>query len=229
MNTHYTMKELPDSERPYEKCMQYGTEVLSDAELLAVILRSGSRNKNAVQIAHTILCRGEKNLLNLFNMEMNELMKIDGIGQVKAIQLKCVAELAKRVAKTNYREELCMTEPKTVADYYMEQLRHDRKEKLILAMFNMKNKFIGDAVVSVGTVNMALVSSREIYLHALSEHAVNIILIHNHPSGDPTPSTEDRRATCKVMECGQMIGIYLADHIIIGDNKYMSFREKGFL
>lgn len=229
METHYTMKELPDSEQPYEKCKQYGTEMLSDAELLAVILRSGSRNKNALQIARTVLRMKEKSLLNLCYMEMEDLMALDGIGEVKAIQLKCVAELAKRVARTSYKEQISMTEPKTVADYYMEQLRHDKKEKLILAMFNVKSQFLGDAVISMGTVNTALVSPREIFLQALSMHAVNIILIHNHPSGDPMPSNEDRRTTVRVMECGQMIGIYLADHIIIGDNKYMSFREKGFL
>ncbi|MFP3155453.1 DNA repair protein RadC [Lachnospiraceae bacterium ZAX-1] len=229
MNRHYTMKELPNSEKPYEKCLEYGAAALSDAELLAVILRSGSKNINATQLAQSILCQEQKSLLNLYYMQISDFQKIPGIGTVKAIQLKCIAEIAMRLSRTSYKDKICMTEPSTVATYFMEQLRHDTKEKLLLVMFNAKNHYLGDEVISVGTVNASLVSPREIFLKALSLQAVNIIMIHNHPSGDPTPSNEDKRATIRVLECGQMIGIYLADHIIIGDNKYISFREKGLL
>lgn len=226
---HVTMKELPDSEKPYEKFLQKGASGLSDAELLAVILRSGSKEKSAIGLAQEILCKEQKNLLNLHQLSMDDLMKIPGIGQVKAIQLKCIAELSKRMSQTIYRKNLQVITPKTIADYYMEQLRHDTTEKLLLAMFDAKNHFLGDEILSVGTVNSSLVSPREIYLKALQRQAVNIIILHNHPSGDATPSDEDFRTTKRVAECGNMLGIYLADHIIIGDNNYTSFREKGIL
>lgn len=229
MLEHYTMKELPESEKPYEKCILYGASSLSDAELLAVILRNGGRNVTALQLAQSILCREQKNLLNLRHMQMEDLMQIPGIGKVKAIQMKCVAEISGRIAKTTYAKGIQITEPGSMAAYYMEQLRHESKEKLLLAMFDAKNQFLGDELLSVGTINSSLVSPREIFLKALSRQAVNIIMLHNHPSGDPCPSDEDRRATFRVSECGKMLGIYLADHIIIGDNKYVSFREKGIL
>ena len=229
MDTHFTMKDLPDSEKPYEKFLEKGAEGLSDAELLAVILRSGNKRKTALQLAQDVLCREQWNLLNLNRLTMEELQKIDGIGKVKAIQLKCIAELTKRMTQTRYRKELEVKNPAAVANYYMEQLRHENREKLILAMFDIKSCLLGDEILSVGTVNASLVSPREIYLKALQKQAVNIILLHNHPSGDPTPSNEDIRTTLRVFECGKMLGITLADHIVIGDNRYTSFREKGIL
>jgi DNA repair protein RadC len=226
---HYTMKELPDSEKPYEKCIKNGAKVLTDAELLAVILRTGSRRVSALQLAQEILCQKQKSLLNLNLMQIEELMKISGIGRIKAVQLKCIAELSKRIAQETYHKGMQVTGPETIAAYYMEQLRHETKEKLMLAMFDGKNHFLGDEVISVGTVNASLVSPREIFLKALEKKAVYIIMLHNHPSGDPSPSKEDERVTYLVAKSGELLGITLADHIVIGDSKYVSFREKGIL
>ena len=229
MDLHYTMKELPESEQPYEKFMKHGAGALSDAELLATILRNGSKRETALQLAQNILCKEQHNLLNLNQMSTEELMQISGIGKVKAIQLKCISELSRRIAKTTYQKNIQVNEPKTIADYYMEQLRHETKEKLLLAMFDTKNYFIGDEILSIGTVNSSLVSPREIFIKALQCQAVRIIILHNHPSGDPTPSQEDIRITRRVAECGNLLEISLADHIIIGDNRYISLREKGIL
>lgn len=226
---HCTMKELPESERPYDKFLKQGEEGLSDAELLAVILRSGNKGRSALDIARDVLSRYQQNLLNLNWLSVEELSGFSGIGQVKAIQLKCIAELAKRMAATTYRKNMKTEEPGTIAEYYMEQLRHETREKLILAMFDARNRFLGDEVLSIGTVNSSLVSPREIYLKALRQQAVNIILLHNHPSGEASPSEEDLRTTVRVAECGRMLGITLADHIIIGDNRYTSLRENGTL
>lgn len=226
---HLTMRELPESERPYDKFLKIGEGGLSDAELLAVILRSGSAGRTALQLAQDVL-RGEQgNLLNLNRLTVEELLEIPGIGQVKAIQMKCIAELAKRISATAYRKNLQVNEPGTIAAYYMEQMRHETKEKLTAAMFDARNRFLGDEVISVGTVNASLVSPREIYLKALKCQAVNVIILHNHPSGEAKPSDEDIRVTLRVAECGRMLGINLADHIIIGDNSYTSLREKGIL
>jgi len=221
------MKEMPESEQPCEKCYQYGAQSLSDAELLAVILRSGTKGLTALQLAQTILAQKNKNLLNLIDMNQEEMRQIPGIGRVKAVQLKCIAELAGRIAKTSRSKDVCLNEPASIAAYYMETLRHEPKEKLILAMFDAKSNLLGDEVISIGTATYSLVSPREIFLKALEYQAVHIVLLHNHPSGDPSPSEADINVTKRVTECGDILGIVLADHIIIGDNRYISFRENG--
>ncbi len=229
MNTHITMKEMPESEKPYEKCLSCGAQELSDAELLAVILRTGTRERTSLQTAQRLLCGGEGNLLNLITMTLEEMQNIPGIGQVKAAQMKCVAELAMRIARTKRAVRISLNQPESVAGYYMETLRHEPKEKLLLAMFDAKSSLLGDEVISVGTVRHSLVSPREVFLKALQYKAVHIVLLHNHPSGDPTPSEADKMVTKRIAACGKMMDIALADHIIIGDNNYISFREKGLL
>ena len=229
MDTHITMKEMPESEKPYEKCLKYGAGELSDAELLAVILRTGTRKHTSLQTARRLLCGGEGNLLNLVSMTLEEMQNIPGIGQVKAAQMKCVAELAMRIVRTKRAVRISLNQPESVAGYYMETLRHESKEKLLLAMFDAKSSLLGDEVISVGTVKNSLVSPREVFLKALQYKAVHIVLLHNHPSGDPTPSEADKMVTKRIAACGKMMDIALADHIIIGDNSYISFREKGLL
>ncbi len=229
MNLHITMKEMPESEQPREKFLRYGAQALSDAELLALILRSGTKDMTALQLAQTLLAQKDKGLMNLVYMNPQEMKEIPGIGQVKAAQLKCIAELAGRIAKCNRLGDVRLNEPASIAYYYMETLRHEPKERLLLAMFDAKSNLLGDEVVPVGTVNYSLVSPREIFISALECHAVHIVLLHNHPSGDPTPSDADIQVTYRVMESGRILGIALADHIIIGDNRYMSFRENGLL
>lgn len=228
---HKTMKELICSEQPYEKCEQFGAGTLSDAELLAVIIRSGSKNQRAVEIAEEILnsCVEYPGLLGLHYMTITELQKINGIGKVKAIQLLCISELAKRLSSMKRIKGIAFTKPETVADYYMQELRCYPKEQLILLMLDTKNHLIKDEIISIGTVNASIAEPREIFLTAFKYSAVSIILVHNHPSGDPTPSNEDVHFTKRVKEVGELIGIALMDHIILGDNIYISFREQGFL
>lgn len=223
------MKEMPESEQPLEKCIRYGARALSDAELLAVILKTGTRNLTALQLAQFFLSRKEKNLLNLVNMRPEEMKEIPGIGQVKAAQLKCIAELAERIAKTSRLRDVRLNEPASVAGYYMESLRHKTKENLLLAMFDAKSHLLGEETISVGTVTNSLVSPREIFMIAMEYRAAHIVLLHNHPSGDPTPSEADLAVTRRVAEGGRILEIVLADHIIIGDNRYISFRENGLL
>ena len=229
MNHHLTVKELPESEKPYEKCLHYGAEYLSDAELLAVIIRTGTTGRKSIDVAQEILNCNEKSLLNLYHMSFKELMAIPGIGTVKAIQLKCLAEITKRMTKAVRIREVTLNSASSVAAYYMEELRHEGRENLMLCMFDSQCVLLGDEVISIGTVNASLVSPREIFIRALAHQAVYIILLHNHPSGVPLPSTQDRLVTKKVQECGELMGIYLSDHIIIGDNQYFSFKEENLL
>ncbi|GAA4653434.1 DNA repair protein RadC [Anaerocolumna aminovalerica] len=227
----YTVKELPLSERPYDKCEKYGPSVLSDAELLAVIIRSGSKNERVVDVATRVLNYSKvyPGLLGLNHMNMNDLISIKGIGRVKAIQLLCMTELTKRMAKATNADAIRLTNPSSVANYYMQDMRHLTQEKVLLIMLDSKSKILKDMIISSGTVNSSLLSPREIFLHALKYEAVSIIILHNHPSGDPTPSKEDIHTTKRLKEVGNLIGIKLMDHIIIGDNKYISLNEEGYL
>ena len=224
-----TVKELPDTERPYEKCLMYGAEALTDAELISVIIRTGSRGERCVDLAHRILNAGPDGLLNLLQLDVKQLTKIHGIGNVKAVQLKCVGELAKRIASTRRRQQVILESPESIASYYMERMRHEAQEILMLAMFDSKSMLIGEKVISVGTSNAALISAREIYRTALQEQAVYIVILHNHPSGNPEPSREDIQVTRKIKQSGEILDILLMDHIIIGDNRYFSFREQDIL
>ncbi len=230
MSSIKKIKDLQPECRPDEKFLKYGPKALSDAELLAVILRTGSRDIHSVALCERVLSsagNNELSILNIFDSELNELMKIKGIGRVKALQIKSIAELSQRIAKTAAKKKLNFNSPGTIADYYMEQLRHRKREAVVLLMLNSAGEFICDMLLFEGTVNQSLFSPREIYLEALKHDAVSIVLVHNHPSGSTTPSRADIAGTKRVIEAGNMIGVDLLDHIIIGDGKYLSLREEG--
>lgn len=229
----YTMKELPETERPYEKCLSQGASALSDSELLAVILKTGTRGSSSLHLANEILKYLQNSsypgLVGLHYISLEELTKIHGIGRVKAIQLKCIGELSKRIATASARSTLSFNNPVTIAQYYMERLRHEEQEHMICVMLDSKNHLLGEQVLTKGISNATLITPREVYLAALQYHAVNLILVHNHPSGDPTPSKCDLEVTERIFDAGEMLGIALLDHIIIGDHRYISFREQGLL
>lgn len=228
MSKNNTIKEMYREDRPYEKCERFGAENLTDAELLSVILRTGTKGENSLELARRLLHPDltGKGILNIHQWTMDRLLKIRGIGKVKAVQILCLSELSKRMAKSAAIEGLDFSSPKKIAQYYMEDMRHRNREVLKLLLLNTRSKLIGECDVSVGTVDMALVSPRELFLEALQKSAVSVILLHNHPSGDPTPSKSDVLITKRVYEAGEIIGIPLLDHIIIGDNCYISFKEK---
>lgn len=225
-------KKAVRKDGPYEKYLEKGAEQLSDAELLAVILRTGTVGENTVSIANRVLSlpgERQKGILGLHHISLEELMSIRGIGQVKAIKLKCIAELSSRIAQQTAKETLQMTNPETVAAYYMERLRHFERERVLLLMMDNRNHLIGEHTLSEGTVNASLISPREIFLTALRRGAVYIMLLHNHPGGDPTPGRQDILVTQQIKKASGLIEIPLIDHIIIGDKKYYSFKEMGYL
>lgn len=224
-----TMKELPLSERPYEKVLENGSASLSDAELLAVILRSGARGVPAKELAAEVLALGSPaGLLGLLHGSLQDFMEIRGVGQVKAIQLACIGELSRRIWKAAAVEEMPRFDhPARVAARYMEEMRHMEQENLKLLILNTKNRLIREVDISRGTVNASLSTPRELFIEALRYRGVGIILLHNHPSGDPTPSKEDCLYTRRIQQAGNLLGIPLLDHIIIGDNSYVSLKERG--
>lgn len=217
---------------PYEKFLKFGPESLSEAELLAVILRTGTKNCSAVSLAEKILslAKGrEKGLNALHHISLSELMKIPGIGEVKAVKIKCIAELSKRMARERAGDELRFDLPSTVASYFMEELRHEEKEIILLLSLDGRLHLIEKYLLSIGTVNASLLSPREVFVRALKCQASSLILIHNHPSGDATPSREDLLVTGKIKQTGDLVEIPLIDHIIIGDGCYTSLKEKNLL
>ena len=228
-----SIKNLPEAQRPYEKCLREGVGALSDSELLAVILRSGTMGKNSISLSSQILKTMENasypGLIGLLHVSAEDLMKIPGIGKVKAVQLKCIGELSKRIACTAAKGQLTFENPSSIAGYYMEKLRHEEQELMIIMMLDTRNHFLGEQLLTRGTVNATLITPREVFLEALRRHAAGLILVHNHPSGDPTPSSNDRNVTARIYQAGELIGIPLLDHVVNGDHRYFSFREEGYM
>ena len=231
MDKNIKMSEILEEERPYEKCLKHGASHLTNVELLAVLMRTGTKGMNALELARTILKTSDdqENLLAIHQLSLAKLLKIKGIGKVKAIQILCISELARRLAKTTAKEGLTFKNPSSIAEYYMEDMRHQKQEYMKLLMLNTKGKLIAESDISKGTVNASLVSPSELFIEALEYGAVSIILLHNHPSGDPTPSQNDFSITKQVKEAGELIGIELWDHIIIGNNCYFSFAEEQMI
>ncbi len=229
MQKNKTIKELPASERPYEKFLSVGASGLSDADLLAIIIKTGTKDKSAVDIAQEILSGRHGNLLNLYEMSYDELIQVSGIGQIKAIQLKAVAELSMRISKAKRARSIRMNTPVTIADYYMEQMRHLQQEVVICAYFDVKSRFLGDKFISKGSLSSSVVDISSVMRTALEKNASKIVLLHNHPSGDCTPSKDDIAVTDRLAEGSRIFSIELCDHIIIGDNEYYSFYENKII
>lgn len=223
------MKALPAQERPYERCMRYGADALSDAELLSVLLRSGAQGTTAIELAYDILklLETREGLSSLHQISIKDLCSIHGIGKVKAIQLQCIAELSKRIAMASNGEGQYLRCSEDVAQYLMEQMRHLDHEEIYLLSFNTKCRLISQKKISIGTINQSVISPREIFLEAITQKAAYVIIAHNHPSGDPSPSKEDDLLTERLFQSGELIGIQLMDHIIIGDHIYYSYKEQG--
>lgn len=224
------IKETPLSERPYEKLEMYGSKVLSNSELLAIIIKSGTKQENSVELAKRILnLKGENNkddLRFLQEISIEEYTKIKGIGKVKAIQLIAVCELAKRMSKPINLLKVKIKEPKDIANILMEELKYEKREIAKVIILNSQNIIMKIVDVSYGGTSYAVLEPKEILLEAIKMQAPKIILVHNHPSGDPTPSKNDFRATDRIYEAADIMGIELLDHIIIGDNQFESIFAK---
>ena len=226
------MKEIPNENRPYERCEKDGPEHLSDSELLSVLIRTGSQEQNSLELASSILALNypDDGMLGLMHLTLPKLTSLKGIGRVKAVQLMCVGEISKRIWKRKAREnQTAFCIPKAVAEYFQEDMRHLRQEQFYIMLFDTKQKLIRDVLISKGTVNTSLASPREIFIQALKYEAVSLILVHNHPSGDPSPSKQDIALTQKVLEAGSLIGIGLLDHVVIGEHSYVSMKERGLI
>ncbi len=224
------LREIPEYDRPCEKLVRCGASVLTDQELLAVILRTGTSGADVMELSARILSVRGEGLSGLLYRSLEEFEEIGGVGRVKACQLLASAELAKRIwRRDSFVRGSAFTTPSSLADFYMQEMRFLEQEQLRAVYLDTRLRFMHDEILTIGTVNSSVVSVREVMISALKHRAVNLILLHNHPSGDPSPSREDEAVTRQVAEAGKLIGIHLADHVIIGDNTYCSFKEWGLL
>ena len=218
-------KEIPDDEKPRERCKLYGTSILSNEELLMIILKTGTKKKSVKELAIEVLskCHG---LDNLKAMNINDLKKIEGIGEVKAIEIASIIELAKRMnKKVKEKDLLSFTNPTIIVNYFEEMFDDKKQEEFYCIYLDNKKKYIAKKKLFIGTINHSVVHPREIFKEAYLLSASYILCIHNHPSGDPTPSKEDDIITNNLKTLGELHSIYLVDHLIIGKNCYYSYYE----
>lgn len=219
------IKDMPEELRPREKLLSRGESVLSDAELLAVLLGNGTRDLNAIELANNLIIE-HKGLRNLRELSLEELMAHKGIGPAKAVTIKAALELAKRIS-LNAPFRLTVRSPIDVNNLVMEEMRFYDREHFRALYLDRKGGLLSMEDISVGGLHSSIVHPREVFKPAIKRSAASIILVHNHPSGDPTPSREDIEVSKRLLQAGGIIGIEVLDHIIIGDGQYCSMKEKG--
>jgi DNA repair protein RadC len=220
--------DLPENERPQERMIRYGPESLSNSELLALVLRTGTAEENIISLCSRILT--EANGLNgLLNYSLEEFVQLKGIKNAKAAQLLALAEISRRFKSYKSGDNYKITQPKDGAEFVMESMRHLKQEVLKVLMLSTKNTIVHMKDISMGSLNSSIVHPREVFAEAVRKSCASIIVCHNHPSGDPSPSSEDINITHRLKECGKILGIELLDHIIIGNGIYVSLKEKGIL
>ena len=220
------IKDMNKDDMPREKMISKGVKYLSNSERLAILIRTGSKKYNALDLSYLIIKSSENGIRGLHEMSIEELCKIDGVGPSKATIIKAALELGNRIS-TYIPDKYKIKNPWDIYVYYMEEMRYMKKEVFKIVLLNTKNEIIRDVDISIGSLNSSIVHPREVFVEAIKKSANSIILLHNHPSGNPTPSEEDVRITERLICSGEIIGIEVLDHIIIGDGEYYSLKEKG--
>ncbi|MEK4028650.1 DNA repair protein RadC [Pseudobacillus sp. FSL P4-0506] len=224
----FMIRDVPAEERPRERLVAYGAASLSTHELLAIILRTGTKDESVLQLANRLLQTFE-GLRLLKEASLEEMTSIKGIGEAKAIQIISALELGRRVSQLRFEERYVIRSPEDGADYVMEEMRFLTQEHFVCLYLNTKNQVLHKQTLFIGSLNASIVHPREVFKEAFRRSAASIICIHNHPSGDPQPSREDIDVTKRLAECGKILGIELLDHLIIGEKKFVSLKEKGYL
>lgn len=223
-----TIKDMPRESRPRERLLREGAGALTDIELLAVLLRTGTPAASAVELAAALLARFGS-LRALVEASVEELSGLAGVGPAKAAVIKAALELGRRVAASRDGSRPAVRSPADAAALVMEEMRHLDREHFWALLLNTKNQVLAREVVAIGTLNSSAVHPRELFKSAVRRSAAALILVHNHPSGDPAPSQEDLAVTRRLVEAGRILGIEVLDHLIIGDNRYVSLKAEGLL
>ncbi|SMB92142.1 DNA replication and repair protein RadC [Desulfonispora thiosulfatigenes DSM 11270] len=223
-----TLKEYPEELQPRERLDKYGVRALSDRELIAILLTTGSTKKTALEIAEQVLTR-HNGLRGILDISLEELSSFDGIGIAKASRIISAVEIGKRISLKGQEFKPTIKSPEDVANLLMEKMRYLDREHFKVILLNTKGQVIKCETISIGTLNSSLVHPRELFKIAIRRSAASIILVHNHPSGDTSPSREDIQVTKKIMEAGKLLDIKVLDHIIIGDKSFLSLKEKALI
>lgn len=226
--TSIMIKDVPKEDRPRERLIKIGSGHLSNQEILAILLGSGTKEESVMSLSHRVLMHFE-GLKLLNDATIEELMAIKGIGTAKGVLILSAIELGRRMNQYKPDERYTIRSPEDGADYMMEEMRSLNQEHFVVLFLNTKNQIIHRQTIFIGSLNASIVHPREVYREAVKRSAASIIVAHNHPSGDPTPSQEDIHVTRRLVESGKMIGIELLDHLVIGDRKFVSLKEKGYL
>ncbi len=226
---HTTIREMPETERPREKLFRSGASALSNTELVAILLGSGTREHSALSLAGRLLTRDASGLLYLVEASPEELCQIEGIGPARASVLIASVELGRRLMTAPRGRKVNVSSPDRIAAIYMEQMRYLKVEQFKVLLLNIKNEIIATEDVSVGSISSSSAHPREVFYGAIRRGASSVILVHNHPSGNPEPSQADLLLTDRLAEAGQLLGIPVLDHIVIGDGIYVSLRSEGKL
>ncbi|HHY92884.1 MAG TPA: DNA repair protein RadC [Firmicutes bacterium] len=231
MEYHLTLKELPPDSRPRERLIELGAENLATAELLAIILRTGQRGRTALEVAQLLLKgQGEESgLLHLATADVKELAQCPGIGITKAVQVKAALELGRRLVRSGLDRGPRIHAPRDVYLLVHDEMRLLDREHFRTIMLSTKHQVIAQETVAIGSLSAALVHPRELFKSCIKKSAAAVILVHNHPSGDPEPSPEDINLTQRLAEAGRLLGIEVLDHVIVGDGRYVSLKERGLL
>ncbi len=228
LQRYTTIRELPPEERPREKLANWGASSLREYELLAILLRTGTAQMSALQLAQHLLQKFG-GVRGVMHASVQELANIKGMGLAKATQIAAAMELGRRVALSQFHERPQIRSPEDVYQLMHIQLLGERREHFLAVMLDTKNRVVRTETISIGTLDSSLVHPREVYRMVIREGAACWIAVHNHPSGDPTPSPEDIAITRRLKEAGELLGVELLDHLIIGDGNYTSLRERGYL
>ena len=225
------IKDMAKSEKPVEKLLTCGAEVMSDAELLAIILRTGTKEHSAIELAQLILNSNPvyKGLPGLCYTNPTELMKISGVGRTKASQILALTELSKRLSSESFKNTVQLNSSESVASYFMEKTRYLTRERVYALFMSASNAVIKEMLISSGSIDRSIISVRDLFSEALRCDAVSMIILHNHPSGSPEPSLADINISKNIKEAGEVLGIRLLDHIITGDRVYVSLKERELL
>jgi len=223
------IKLLPENERPAEKALRTGVDRLSNSELLGVIIHTGTREKSAIGLAEDILSLFPEGISGLSGCIPEDLMKVNGVGSIKASAILAAVELGKRISADEAPKRVSIETSEDVAGIFMDELRHMKKEYFKSVLVNSKGEIIAVDDVSVGELSSTVVHPREVFSQAVRKSAAAVVFVHNHPSGDPKPSSEDIETTKRLVESGELLGIRVLDHVIIGDGKFSSLRGLGFM
>lgn len=222
------IKDLQQEDKPRERLKSYGADRLTNIELLAIIINSGSKQFSSIDCANQVL-KLVNQLRDLRHLTLPELLSVNGIGEKKALTILAVIELAKRMHSNTVLDKIEINEPQDVADYLMEKLRYLKQEHFVALLLNTKNQIIHEQSIFIGSLNMSIVHPRDLLREAVKHSAASIVIAHNHPSGDPTPSLEDIKTTKRLLYCCDLMGIDLLDHIIIGDGEFISLFEDDYI